>query len=173
MNYVCAGQIGRPIGIKGYAIIHSFMSSTQSFLSFKNHFYWESGIKVNFVDLKVNKNNKIIGKLGTVNSEIDLRNEIEKFKFQKLFIKRSDLPDLNSNEYYYCDLIGLLVCDKDGNPLGKVQSVHNYGAGDFLEILLDRKTLNQNTIATVPFNKDAILEVQKEKIIINPDFILV
>lgn len=49
-------------------------------------------------------------------------------------VPRSALPALDEGEYYHVDLIGLRVVDLDGNSLGSVVAVENYGAGDLLEI---------------------------------------
>ena len=49
-------------------------------------------------------------------------------------IDRSALPPLEEGEYYHADLIGLPAVDRDGNAIGTVIAVENYGAGDLLEI---------------------------------------
>jgi 16S rRNA processing protein RimM len=58
-------------------------------------------------------------------------------------IDRSALPALAEGEYYHADLIGLAAVDRDGNAVGVVVAVENYGAGDLLEIALEggRKSL--------------------------------
>ena len=47
---------------------------------------------------------------------------------------RDRLPELDDDEYYYTDLIGLEVRDTGGTLLGTVKSVQNHGAADLLEI---------------------------------------
>ncbi|HZU50882.1 MAG TPA: ribosome maturation factor RimM [Sphingomicrobium sp.] len=49
-------------------------------------------------------------------------------------VRRSSLPPLDDGEYYHVDLIGLDARDPQGNPVGTVVAVENYGAGDLLEI---------------------------------------
>jgi len=41
---------------------------------------------------------------------------------------------LAEGEYYHADLIGLAVVSTDGDPVGAVVSVENFGAGDVVEI---------------------------------------
>ena len=62
------------------------------------------------------------------------RSAAEGLRGKLVEINRSDLPPLGSGEYYHADLIGLLAADRDGEPVGSVVAVENYGAGDLLEI---------------------------------------
>ena len=39
-----------------------------------------------------------------------------------------------ADEFYLVDLVGLQAVDPDGKPLGRVDTVHDYGAGASLEI---------------------------------------
>jgi 16S rRNA processing protein RimM len=62
------------------------------------------------------------------------RNGAERLCNLDLFIPRDRLPPPEADEYYHADLIGLAAHDRDGNTLGTVIAVHNFGAGDLLEI---------------------------------------
>src|SRR5262249_4938808 len=44
------------------------------------------------------------------------------------------LPGLEREEFYHADLIGLSAEDRAGRAIGVVIAVHNFGAGDILEI---------------------------------------
>jgi 16S rRNA processing protein RimM len=61
------------------------------------------------------------------------RAEAEKLKGAELFVERAALPATQEEELYYADLIGLEVRDSGGRVLGKVSSLHNFGASDVLE----------------------------------------
>lgn len=61
------------------------------------------------------------------------RNAAEELKGTELFVERSALPDTSEDEFYHADLIGLEVQDSEGRVLGKVISLHNFGASDVLE----------------------------------------
>ena len=65
---------------------------------------------------------------------IDDRNAAEALNGVELFVERSALPPAEAGEYYHADLIGLEAVDADGQPLGRVVAVENFGAGDILEI---------------------------------------
>jgi 16S rRNA processing protein RimM len=62
------------------------------------------------------------------------RTAAEKLTNTRLFIDRATLPPPEDEEFYLADLMGLTVTDPDGNVLGMVAVVHDYGAGASLEI---------------------------------------
>ena len=51
-----------------------------------------------------------------------------------LYVPRERLPLPEPEEFYYADLIGLRAEDTAGRTIGSVVAVHNFGAGDILEI---------------------------------------
>ena len=51
-----------------------------------------------------------------------------------LYVAREKLPPPDEDEFYIADLIGLLAASPEGQEIGRVKNVVNYGAGDILEI---------------------------------------
>ena len=71
----------------------------------------------------------------------------------RIDVSRDVLPDLDDDEFYHADLIGLTVVDTGGTELGRVKAVLNHGASDLLEIAVKgsrQPTLLPFTQATVP-----------------------
>jgi len=66
--------------------------------------------------------------------EISDRNAAEAARGTEIAIKRSDMPDLADDEYYYADIIGLPCMSPEGEHLGKISAIYDYGAGDVFEI---------------------------------------
>jgi 16S rRNA processing protein RimM len=64
------------------------------------------------------------------------RDAAERLRGTELFVSRSVLPpaDADDGEYYHSDLIGLSAISPEGEPLGEIVAVHNFGAGDLLEL---------------------------------------
>jgi 16S rRNA processing protein RimM len=52
----------------------------------------------------------------------------------ELYIARDKLPATDDDEYYHADLIGLAAVNSAGEPIGRVTAIHNFGAGDIIEI---------------------------------------
>ena len=80
-------------------------------------------------------------------------------------IERADLPPLEEGEYYHADLIGLPCVDSDGQALGSVVAVENFGAGDLLEVEDEngRRSL-------IPF-KPGIADLNDGRIVLDPEFL--
>lgn len=80
-------------------------------------------------------------------------------------VDRAALPPLGDGEYYHVDLIGRPCIDREGNPLGTVFAVENYGAGDLLEVQAEggRKSL-------IPF-RPGIADLDGDRIVIDPLFL--
>ena len=96
-------------------------------------------------------------------NEINDRTEAEKLKGQEIFIEKTQLKDLNEDEWYHQDLIGLKVETLEGKKLGIIKAIYNFGAGDILEI-----KLTNNKIEMIPFNKDFVLDIiLNDKVIIS------
>jgi 16S rRNA processing protein RimM len=63
------------------------------------------------------------------------RDEAERLKGTDLYVSRTALPPPeDDDEYYHSDLIGLKAISPDGEPIGTILAVHNFGAGDLLEV---------------------------------------
>jgi 16S rRNA processing protein RimM len=71
--------------------------------------------------------------VATINGVRD-RTAAQALAGRDLYIDRSKLPAPEDGAYYHADLIGLAAITADGHPIGRVAHVHNYGAGDILEI---------------------------------------
>ena len=62
------------------------------------------------------------------------REEAERLNGIELYIAREKLPATSEDEYYHADLIGLAAVTAANEPLGRVIAIHNFGAGDIIEI---------------------------------------
>jgi 16S rRNA processing protein RimM len=67
--------------------------------------------------------------------EITDRNGAEALKGVELFVSRDALPAAEVDEFYHADLVGLAAEDTEGRAIGTVRAIHNFGAGDVIEIL--------------------------------------
>jgi 16S rRNA processing protein RimM len=67
-------------------------------------------------------------------AEVTDRSAAEALRGTLLTVARSALPPLGEGEYYHHDLLGLPCIADDGEPLGHVAAIENFGAGDVVEI---------------------------------------
>src|SRR3712207_828538 len=67
-------------------------------------------------------------------SGVEDRDAAEALKGTRLFVARSSLPPPDEEEFYHADLLGLEAVLRDGKSFGRVRAVHDFGAGDSLEL---------------------------------------
>lgn len=123
--------IGAPHGIKGEMRIKSF---TQTLLGFADYapLFDASGRHYELLTVRPAKNVAIVRIKG-----IDHRNQAEKLKGTELFTERSQLQAPKENEFYIADLVGAETILGNGEIFGQISAVHNFGAGDIVEIRLE------------------------------------
>ena len=80
------------------------------------------------------------------------RNAAEQLTNLKLFVPRERLPPPSADEFYHADLIGLPAMTADGTEVGTIVAVHDFGAGDILEL---RPPAGGTTIM-LPFNEACV-----------------
>jgi 16S rRNA processing protein RimM len=99
--------------------------------------------------------------LVTIDDLFDI-NLVEKYVGCNFYIDREELDDLEDNEYYFTDLIGLKVINQHNEELGTVIDVLDLPTSAVLEIKLknDKKCM-------IPFVKEYIIDVTDEVILIN------
>lgn len=98
-------------------------------------------------------------------AEVTDRNGAEALRGVELAVPRSTLPELEEGEYYHADLIGLPCVSTEGEALGTVVAVENFGAGDIIEI--ERPTGKR---FMVPMRPEAVPE-WGERVVIDAEFV--
>jgi 16S rRNA processing protein RimM len=94
------------------------------------------------------------------------RSAAERLRNLFLYVPRERLPAPQPDEFYHADLIGLAVEDGCGKTIGSVVAIHNFGAGDLLEIALAEGSdtiMLPFTAATVPH-----VEIAAGRIVLDP-----
>ena len=86
------------------------------------------------------------------------RSQAEALKGTRLYVSRETLPALEDDEFYFADLVGLAVEDERQGVIGQIQAVHDFGAGDILEVRLNETGRN----VMVPFTREVIPNVDIE-----------
>ena len=97
---------------------------------------------------------------------VDNRRDAEKLAGLELFVTREQLPPPPDDEFYHDDLVGLEALTREGDKLGRVVALRNFGAGDILEIA---PAAGGETLM-LPFTKAVAVEIDlsKGRIVIVP-----
>ncbi len=69
--------------------------------------------------------------------EIVDRNAAEAMRGGRLFIARSSFPNVDPGEFYWVDLIGLAVVNRQGERLGRVSGLLDTGAHSVLRVVAE------------------------------------
>lgn len=128
-NKILAARIGAPHGVKGEVRLISFTADPEAVAEYKS-LSWEDGTPVRIVSLRP-QGKALVARIEGVGD----RNAAERITNRELFIDRSEFPEPeDEDEFYHADLIGLEARDETGALAGRIVAVHDFGAGDILEI---------------------------------------
>ena len=158
---VCVGQIGAPHGVRGEVRLRSFTSKPEAIAQYEP-LETEDGRVLKIKSLRPAKDHLVVALSG-----IGDRDAAEKLANLKLYVLRERLPALvEAEEFYHADLIGLAVVNKAGEQLGTVLAIHNFGAGDLIEVRLDASGKTE----LVPFNERNVpsVDIAAGSIVIEP-----
>ena len=146
------GEIGAAQGLKGEVRIRSYTQDPSAIANYGT-LEDEHGRVVEIESVRITPK-ALIARIKGVTT----REAAEALNHTKLYIDRALLPERDEEEWYHVDLIGLAVVDKDGAPIGTVAAIHNFGAGDLIEV----KPAAGGPTVLVRFTRDTVPEVDVE-----------
>ena len=153
---VVVGRIQGPYGIKGWVHIASFTDPKENI---ERYSPWQLGRQADQSDWRLAEVESIrphkqgyVAKL----SGIDDRNDAEAAKGLLIGVAETSLPEPESGEYYWRDLIGAEVVTLEGVNLGRIDSLIETGAHDVLVI----KPEGAGDEVLIPFHANYVLSVE-------------
>jgi 16S rRNA processing protein RimM len=149
-NRVLLGRIAGAHGIRGEVLIKTFTQAPESIGAYGP--LSDKAGKRTFEIRSVRVTAK--GVVARLKGVAD-RNAAEAIKGVELYVVREKLPAAAEGEFYHADLIGLAAVDRDGKVIGEIVAVHNFGAGDLIEVRL----VGSAKTEFIPFTDDAVPEV--------------
>ncbi len=126
---ICIARIGAPHGVRGAVKLWTFTEDPLAVTA-----YGPLTTKDGARSFEVATAREAKGHLVATLKGIATREDAERLNGLELYIAREKLPATDENEYYHADLIGLAAVDAANQPLGRVTAIHNFGAGDIIEI---------------------------------------
>jgi 16S rRNA processing protein RimM len=159
-KWVLLGVITGVHGVRGHVRLKSFTENPSDIETY-------GPLKTSqgeFVDLHILHSQKdhLVAQI----SGVTTREKAEALKGVEFYAERARFSLLEEEEFYTTDLIGLLVQDQDGHPLGKVINVENYGAGDLVLVEEDN-----GKRWMVPFRKEfvPVINLQQQYLELDAD----
>jgi 16S rRNA processing protein RimM len=160
---VCLGVVGAPHGVRGAVRIKSFTAEPAAIAGY-GALEDESGARQ--FTLKFVGPAKGYGMIVAKVSGVSDRDRAEALRGLRLYAPRAMLPAIgDEDEFYHADLVGLAALLEDGTRLGAVIAVHDFGAGDMLEIARDagQPVLVPFTRAVVP-----VVDLAGRRVVLDP-----
>lgn len=132
------GRIADAWGIKGWFKVLPHSASPEALFSSKRWYLLptERGPKTftGTILLRVREAKEHSDTVVASAHEVDDRNAAEALKGARIFIPRSSFPTASTDEYYWVDLIGLEVVNREGVSLGQVKELLSTGPQTVLVI---------------------------------------
>src|SRR6185437_221619 len=141
---ICLGQIGAAHGVRGEVRLRSFTSDPHAIAAY-GPLQTDDGRVFAIETLKAAGDHFVARLTG-----VEDRDASRALANAKLYVPRERLPPPEApDEFYHADLIGLAVFDPAGKQIGTIVGIHNFGAGDLIEI---HRTEGGST-EMLPFNE--------------------
>ncbi len=160
---ITIAKIGRKFGVRGYFNLISFTSPPENILNFKSILiqYKSDWALYEVESIKPKNKNIFICKLKTISTP----EEASKLTNCEAAVYREQLPNLDEREYYWVDLIGLKVCNKNGELIGTISDMIETKANDIIKV----KRINKKSIL-IPYIDEAISNIDLNSQIMTVDW---
>ena len=126
---ICVARIGAAHGVRGAVKLWTF---TEDPFAVKQ--YGPLATKDGTRQFEVTQAREARDYLVATFKGVTTREEAERLNGIELYVGRDQLPATDEGEYYHADLIGLAAVTAADEPVGRVIAIHNFGAGDIIEI---------------------------------------
>ena len=149
------GVITTTHGVRGEVKVYPTTDKPERFLEL-DYVLLDTGRELRKLEIK---NVKFIKNLVILKFKgVDNINDIEKYKGRDLWIPREEGQELEEDEYYIADLLGMSVVLEDGQEFGTLKDVMETGANDVY--IIDSAEHGE---VLLPAIKECILDVDLEK----------
>jgi 16S rRNA processing protein RimM len=149
-NLILVGRVAGAFGVKGDVRITAYTAEPEALLGYRD-LKREDGSPA----LTLTGGRSAKGGIVARAREVETREQAQALRGLRLYIPREILPEPGEDEFYVTDLIGLAVETAEGEPLGRVKDVRDFGAGDILEVQPE-----SGPSWYLPFTREAVPEVR-------------
>jgi 16S rRNA processing protein RimM len=140
------GRIAAPHGVKGWVKIAPFTAAPGALAE---HRRWWLGRDGEWTEVEVAEAHVRGGKLVARVTGCTDRDAAGRLRGREIAVPRDVLPEAGPGEYYWADLVGLEVVNREGASLGRVTNVFSTGANDVLRVGEGRRERLLPFVATV------------------------
>jgi len=128
-SQICVARIGAAHGVRGAVKLWTFTEDPLAVARYGPLSTQDGARQFELTQAREAKDHLVATFKG-----VTTRNDAERLNGIELYVARNGLPATDEDEYYHADLIGLAAITAANEPLGEVIAIHNFGAGDIIEI---------------------------------------
>ena len=128
-SQICVARIGAAHGVRGAVKLWTFTEDPLAVRDYGPLMTKDGARQFEVTHVREAKDHLVATLKG-----IATREDAERLNGLELYVARDKLPETDEDEYYHADLIGLAAVNAADEPLGRVVAIHNFGAGDIIEI---------------------------------------
>jgi 16S rRNA processing protein RimM len=157
---ICVARIGAAHGVRGEVKLWSFTQDPAAVASYGPLETQDGTRRLEIKALRPAKDHFVARIAG-----VDDRDAAQKLRNLELYIPRARLPEIDeADTFYHADLIGLDVVTSDGAQIGTVYALHNFGAGDIIEII----PIGGGDALMLPFNETTVpkIDIAEKQIVV-------
>ncbi len=159
---ICLGAIAGAHGVNGEVKIKTFTEKPEDIAAY-GMLTTETGDRsFSILGMRTDKLG-VVARIDGVND----RDTAQNLKGTRLYVKRNALPEVDEETWYHADLIGLSVKGKDNEQVGVITAVHDFGAGDIIEVA----PIAGGGSVFVPFTREAVPTVDVKQGFIVTEFV--
>jgi 16S rRNA processing protein RimM len=146
---VCVARIGAAHGVRGAVKLWTFTEDPLAVRRYGPLLSKDGKRRFEIAQVREAKDHLVATFRG-----VATRDDAERLNGIELYVPRDKLPATDDDEYYHIDLIGLAAVTTDGETIGRVLAIHNFGAGDIIEI-----APSKGATLLLPFSNAVVPEV--------------
>ena len=161
-NRICVARIGAAHGVRGEVKLWSFTEDPAAVAHY-GPLETQDGTRCFEIEALRAAKDHFVARIAGVSD----RDAAEKLRNIELYIPRARLPKIEETDtFYHADLVGLDAITPDGARVGTVHALHNFGAGDIIEIA----PAEGGDPLMLPFNETTVpkIDVAARQIVVVP-----
>ena len=160
-NLILVAKVAGAFGVKGEVRLAAFTADPMALLDYRDLKRQDGSVGLTLASGRPHKGGLVVRA-----HEVATREEAEALRGLGLYVPRDALPEPeDEDEFYLIDLIGAAVVTIEGEDLGVVRNVQNFGAGDLLEI-----APAEGASWWLPFTREAVpkVDLAARRIVVAP-----
>ena len=161
-NRICVARIGAAHGVRGEVKLWSFTEDPAAVAHY-GPLETQDGTRCFEIEALRAAKDHFVARIAGVND----RDAAENLRNIELYIPRARLPKIEeADTFYHAALVGLDAITPDGARVGTVHALHNFGAGDIIEIA----PAEGGDPLMLPFNETTVpkIDVAARQVVVVP-----